>query len=379
MIFMNGKSSDLQGYALKDINEMEAIGPAKRMNVVVQVSRIAQLPNPMNPAPVDRFYENWSGTRRYEIQKDEMSYRVTSPLRQDMGRNVDMGNWTNLADFGSWAKANYPAKRYMLIVWNHGDGWRNEKPQKSKFEKSKAISEDPESGNYISTNELASALGQMGGVDVYASDACLMQTIEVAYGLKNYASVITGSEANEPGDGYAYDVFFRALKTHSKPSPEAMAYYAVMSYRKFYSGTHATQSAVRGGRAMEEFRGILDDWADEAIKSGEAKILKEIKARTKSFDDFEMKDVIHFLELVKDIPYNPALEPLKAKSRDAVNYFYGNVLILNGVPPGQIPDAHGMTIYLPENENTFDPNYKRLAWAQESKWDEFIEWLLKKR
>ena len=36
---------------------------------------------------------------------------------------VDMGDYRQVVNFVRWAKVNYPAKRYMLIIENHGDGW----------------------------------------------------------------------------------------------------------------------------------------------------------------------------------------------------------------------------------------------------------------
>ncbi|MBI5238884.1 MAG: hypothetical protein HY926_00285 [Elusimicrobia bacterium] len=35
-----------------------------------------------------------------------------------------MGDWNRLVRFVSWAEDLFPAKKYMLIVWNHGAGWR---------------------------------------------------------------------------------------------------------------------------------------------------------------------------------------------------------------------------------------------------------------
>ena len=64
-------------------------------------------------------------------------------------------DFRKLADFGKWAKEKYPAKKYMMVVWNHGDGWLKNKPAATD---NKGISYDEETGNHLTTPELAAAL-----------------------------------------------------------------------------------------------------------------------------------------------------------------------------------------------------------------------------
>ena len=42
-------------------------------------------------------------------------------------------------------------------------------------------------------------------LDVLAMDACLMTMIEVAWQVRGHASVLVGSEEEEPGDGWPYN------------------------------------------------------------------------------------------------------------------------------------------------------------------------------
>src|SRR3989339_1466776 len=119
--------------------------------------------------------------------------------------NVDMGDYKRVVDFVAWAKTNYPAKRYMLIIWNHGSGWMDPKGSP------KGISFDDETGNYIRTPQIGLILKEAGKVDILAFDACLMQMAEVAYEVKDNAQVIVGSEETVPGLGYPYGLFLGAM------------------------------------------------------------------------------------------------------------------------------------------------------------------------
>ncbi|MCK4935205.1 MAG: hypothetical protein KAR84_00005, partial [Elusimicrobiales bacterium] len=151
MIFKNAKNN-LERYGLKNVNEMEMIGSSDKVNIVVELGRMEGY---------DSFEGDWIGSRRYLILKDNNTDAVTSPIVQDLGK-VDMGDWKHLVDFGKWAKANYPAKKYMLIVWNHGTGWI----KNTKSIKNKGLSYDEETDNHFTTPQLGMALNEIGKIDV---------------------------------------------------------------------------------------------------------------------------------------------------------------------------------------------------------------------
>ena len=97
-----------------DVNEMELVGSNSQMNIVVQMDRY------------DRGFTgdgDWSDTRRYLIQQDNDLNHIASPVVQSIGE-ADMGDPQTLEDFVTWAIQNYPAKKYALIMSDHGGGWR---------------------------------------------------------------------------------------------------------------------------------------------------------------------------------------------------------------------------------------------------------------
>jgi hypothetical protein len=276
-------------------------------------------------------------------------------------------------EFVAWAKNLYPAKRYMLIVWNHGDGWKAKAlgPKPS----TKGISYDDETGNGITTVQLGLALKQMGGVSLYASDACLMQMAEVVYELKDSAPVIVGSEETEPGDGWAYDYFLeRVHKSKFNLSPEVMAKAAVEGYSQYYAqrGMGTTQSAVKT-RTLDSLRTLVNQWTGLAMASGEKEILKQAALEAKEYEGVDSKDFADFLTLAAAKTKTPAL---KAQSEVLIKYITTHVVIKNATSGDAYKTSYGLGIYLPAYR--YDPDYSKLMWAQQSKWDEFVQWLIAK-
>ena len=133
MVFVNGKNN-LEIAGLYNVNQMEKVGSTKDMNIVVEMGRMAG----QTAAGMDG---GWTGSKRFFIKKDSDEEKIKSPVVMTTEK-VDMGDYKRAVDFVTWAKKNYPAKRYMLVIWNHGSGWMD--PAKSE----KGISFDDETGNY---------------------------------------------------------------------------------------------------------------------------------------------------------------------------------------------------------------------------------------
>jgi hypothetical protein len=404
MVFMNGKNN-LTEYVIEDMNEMEKFGPTENINIVTQAARTAESEGPSYPPPggyddynpwggptvphpgwpnpnwnvppmrakittVKDASTDWTGVRRYQVTKDGENGSLSSIMLKDMGK-VDMGDYKQLVEFGKWAKLNYPAKKYMLIVWNHGDGWKNKGLKQPIL---RGISYDDETGNGISTVNLGKAVREMGGVEIYASDACLMQMAEVAYELKDAAKITVGSEENEPGDGWAYDYFLsRVHSNKGNLTSDVMAAAAVQGYKAFYaeSNTAATQSALHTA-GLNAFRPLLDQWVELVMKEDKAMVKEALTAAT-AFGGAGSRDLIHFMQNV----YNKTkTEALKAKTIEVENHLYDKVIFDSEATGEKFKDVYGLAAYLPTY--SYESDYDELAWAKEGKWDDFAKWITAK-
>lgn len=356
MVFINAKNN-LEKYGLLDVNEMEKIGSSDKVNIVVEMGRI----NGYSTADGD-----WKTTRRYYIQKDNDFSKITSPMLADLGK-TDMGDWNSLVAFVKWAKMTYPAKKYALIVWNHGSGWDKARA----MDVTKGISYDDETHNHITTPQLGWALRDMGGVDVYGSDACLMQMPEVTYEIKDYATYIVGSEETEPGDGYTYDRWLGPVVAKGNMTPFELGKQAVDGYSDHYQsiGQGSTQSLLKSD-AMGGLVTLVNDFVAATIAANEKALVKTAASGSQSYAVYDNKDMGHFFDRYAAATQNA---DVKAKAL-ALKAYVDNTLIVHNRVNGRYANgnSHGIAAYMPGY--SFNNDYNALAWAKVSQWDELVKW-----
>ncbi len=371
MVFMNGKN-DLEYFAVEDLNEMESVGSTARINIVVEAGRMDGYDNSDG---------NWKGTRRYFITRDTDTAHVSSAVVENLGK-VDMGDYKNLAAFGRWAKEKYPAKKYMLIVWNHGSGWK-----KSVKSSAKGISYDAETGNHINTPQLGLALKEIGKVDVYGSDACLMQMAEVGYEIKDYADYIVGSEETEGSDGYPYDTFLAPLAARPEMTSVELARQAVDAYSAYYKQRGpATQSVIKAS-ALPGLVARVNAWTGAVMAAGLKSAVHTARGDAMTYAMLANKDLYHFTTLVSYFTTNNAVK----KATEALQtYIEGDLVVYNRYVRQEYPsggwdypadngqnyaNSHGLAVYVPGSQAVGE-GYNELAWAAASNWDEFLAWQL---
>ncbi len=355
MVYINGKNN-LEPFALKDVNEMEMVGSSDKVNIVVELGRM------------DGYSDedgDWTGVRRYLVKKDSQTGRISSPVIKDLG-DSDMGDHNNLVAFGKWAKEKYPAEHYMLIVWNHGSGW--EKDVQAGL--IKGISYDEVTYNHISTPQLGDALRQMGGVDVYGSDACLMQMAEVDYELKGAAAYIVGSEETEPGDGYTYNTFLKPLVKNPAMTPAEVAKLTVDAYADHYAAAaQATTQSYINAAALPDTLRLVNEWTAAVRAADEKRLVNKAREKAQSFRISENKDLYDFVELVTNGTKD---NKAKLKGLTLMEHITGALVGANRPVGFSYAKARGIAVYLP-----FGPagaNYAELQWAKDSGWAAFIDW-----
>ena len=118
------------------------------------------------------------------------------------GRPVtSMAKPETLTDFIRWGKENYPAKKYMLVLWDHGGG-----------SATGILIDELFGGEYMTLDLLKKALSD-GGVHFEAVlfDACLMANIETACAIRDQASWMIASEELVAGKGTAFGEWLQEL------------------------------------------------------------------------------------------------------------------------------------------------------------------------
>jgi hypothetical protein len=401
MVFMNGKSN-IEPFALNDINRFETVGSSEKINIVAELGRAKGLDNDTTADG------DWDGVRRYLIVKDADKERIASPVLSDLGK-IDMGDYKQVVSFMKWAKTAYPAKRYMLIIWDHGWGWIDpKKPGENLVGGNKSISHDFLSNNYIKTTELGKIFKEAGRVDLYASMACFMQMAEVAYELKDGADVIVGSEEVIQLPSLNFEDLFTLILGNPGATPLQAGTYFVDTFKEMYARPEYSEmlektkygvqlSAINSGM-LHAFAKKVGKWARLAMQINDTAAFKKAKSGVLRFEigdettdpDKQISfygDLYHFVELVNS-GLNPALPGaarFKAAGED-LKTFISHELTLNNAFLGRdrtgkdYSNTHGISINIPGKPgNLIDyyPSYSGLAFEKETGWQKFISYLEK--
>lgn len=199
-----GADNNLEECELGDFQKMASIGSDANVHVVAEMDR--------HPA-FDTRFGNWTGARRYHIEKG-MKPMPANAL-QDLGE-INTASEERLADFLCWAMDHYPAKRYILLLSDHGYGWEPDGREREDLRTGlKAIIRDDTNGlMWISTPGLKKALKSVPSpIDIVGFDSCDMDMIEVAYQLKSTGTkVFIASQNMEGYIGWNYASLFTALQ-----------------------------------------------------------------------------------------------------------------------------------------------------------------------
>ena len=354
MVYMSTKSN-LEKSGLKDVNEMEKVGSGAKYNVVVELGRIE------GHTSLDG---DWTGARRYYIEKDRNPFIINSPMLMAIPK-VNMGDWNHLIDFVKWAKSKYPAKRYMLIVGSHGSGWLKGKPVVAD----KGISYDEETENNIDTPQLGKVLKDVGKIDVYASDSCLMQMVEISYEIGNSVDYIIGSEGIIPFSGYSFDGILDALRLNPEISSLELSKAVVDSFIPKIN--FRKRLSVVDAKYLHRLPGLTNNFVKAVMKTENKEKIIKARKKTRKYKLSDNKDFYDFIEeVVKKIPD----ETLEVKGKALMSFLKQVLIEHKGKSFVSLKKGNGIGIYLPADE--YDRDYNELKWAGDSKWDDFIRWQL---
>ena len=119
----------------------------------------------------------------------------------------------------------YPARKYALILSDHGAGWVG------------GWNDDaPKEGSSFTINEIDQALAtilqrtKVANFELLGFDACLMSEVEALVGVAPYARYAVASQEVEPALGWAYAAFLGALAKNPKQAGAELAKSIVKSY-----------------------------------------------------------------------------------------------------------------------------------------------------
>ena len=362
LVFINGVNDlGILGFADKSVNEMEKVGSTDKVAVVTEFGIIGADANSRN-------IKFQRGSKTIFIQKDSDPGTITSPVIFS-SNDTDMGSPSHLVRFVKRGIRQFPAKKVAVIIWNHGGGRAG-------------ISWDDTSKNHMEVDQLGRAMTQIKQalgrkVDLFATDACLMQMAEVAYELKDAAVTIVGSEEVVPGDSYPYEAILTPLVAAPSMSDDALGKVMVDAYGAHYPSEKVTLSALRTS-AIPGFLNLLNDWVQTVTsdrKAFKAAAAENTVNNTYYFQATDSKDLSDYLDNVnKLLPANSA----SAKAGSALKNFIAKNLLIRDTALPSVPKAHGLAIYIPDLRYD-SANYEKFAFAADSLWDDYLKLMMEVR
>ncbi|MBI4802645.1 MAG: hypothetical protein HY796_09010 [Elusimicrobia bacterium] len=400
MVFMNAKN-DLADSALfglagkwaeKDLAEMKKVGTTDKVNVVVDYGTAGK------------------GAKRLLVGKKSLLSNGETVYSQDP--NADMGDYKRVIEFAKWAKTNFPAKKYMLILWNHGLGWIDPNLQNHSAGTgtggNKGILFDDETKNYVRTKQLGEILRASGYMDVFVMNACLMQMAEVAYEVRDNAGLIVASEESMLAYGFDYQKLLGFMNTEPAATNERISDFFINWQKQFFSegapvgpihiplgSITATMSTVRP-QALNELPGYLNAFAGAVMENNETGAVKIAIEKAVRFSSLDPKnDKKKMLAPYVDLYDFAAITGANAASRAArqaaeeLMGFIKSGLVFrsvglnadseNGYDYSRVGGiAINMTMKIkkppPQLADIYETKYSDLELSQTSQWDEFMVW-----
>jgi hypothetical protein len=325
------------GAATNNIQQMEQIGSTANMNVVIETGG-ADKPG-------------WLTVKRQFVQKGSVI------VLSDLG-SINMANTSTIQDFVTWGINNFPAKKYLLVFWDHGGGPNGGFGGDENF-------------NNASTpiNQLIAAvqgaLSSTGAtLELIGFDTCLLGSAEFAAGLSSLSHYFVGSEDLEPGLGWQYNTFLNYVNSNPNATGLDIGKVIVDGFTAQNAGDTTTQSVLDLSQmpnlvnSINEFSTALSPYVNSNIANWK----KVAQSRYKTADYYtsvwtnkstDVADLIGFLGNIQntfssDTNLFNASEAVIIAAQNVVKYFK------NSSNRGA---SLGITTYFPSIMASYQTNY----------------------
>ena len=391
MVYLAG-DNNLDANGVTDIDEMKRVGSTADVNVIAQFDRAGTgLP-----------------TKRYYLRKGTT---MNADIVESLGE-TNTGKPEFLLDFIRWGIGNYPARYYLLVLWNHGQGWddtdifagervrgsrlmRTSRIRHAFFRTSvvqaaqlsasdsklaRAILIDDDAKDFLDSLEMKKVLQDAKAlldrkIDILGMDACLMSMAEVLYQVRSSVRFTVGSEETEPLDGWPYDTVLERLASEPDTTPRELSRIIVKKYIESYknSGEAVTQSAA-DLMASARFAGAVKELA-VALKAGLTNagtlaLMSSVRNRVQEYQVEDNIDLVNYCTLLKKVAVPPMIGNACDRVIAAVKEASG-LVFSSGYCGKTMKNSSGLAIYFPTR--VLSPLYARLDFPKRTGWGAFLK------
>ena len=212
------------------------------------------------------YVDNGNKPLLYQITKDSKGAVVKKVVYEYEEQNSVYP--TVMAEVYNRVFSAFPAKSYGLILWSHGDGWL---PSPANISASKASTRwfGQDGTSYMDISSLNTALNSAPHFDFILFDACFMQSVEVAYELKDRADYFIGAPNEIPGPGAYYTELVPAMFSQANDLASTVAH----GYYDYYAAKYTGQLGSNANWTMGVTVSVLKSSEVQALAAATAAIL----------------------------------------------------------------------------------------------------------
>lgn len=330
--------NDLSDSGLTDIEEMTKAGGSGRVHAGVQIDTEGE----------------HDGSIRYEITEPDETGVSHRKVIQRLPES-DSGAPETLLRFLRWGFQRYPADHRLVVVWNHGAGFRTTRARL------KDIAYD-DYGTSLDIPELERTLAKAGvsrqnRVTILGLDACLMNMVEIVHHLRHRVEFVVGSEQTEPFAGWPYDKVLEDM--NRGPNARALAIKIVRRYISSYRAEgeeDVTQSAVVTGATDDIVMAMGRLGRALAANDGEwhAKI-RSARTEVQSYEDYP--DYVDLVDLAGLLRRKISNANIKSLCRSVIETT-STAVIANGRYGRGVSGSNGLSVWFPADRTTY-VNFRR--------------------
>lgn len=338
MVYMVGSNLESEkGEATSDICEMAAAMSKEYSSIEDRVNLVIEYGG-SNKWSLPELAGSASGHGRFEITGNGVENLTQL-------EDTSMGDAKTLSEFISYGITNYPAKKYILVFWNHGSG---------------AIDgfgyDECHKGDSLRLLEIREAFETSGMEDydfaMVGFDACLMGGIETACSMPENVEYMTASASLEPLDGWDYG-WITVLDRDDVTGKEISEYIADRYYA-YYEAKGEKAPITMASFNLESVRQFTKLFGNAVMKQiaeeGEDEYFSRLTEKRADFYCYDAAN--YFSGRAEFIDMRYLLEGLNAIDDEEKLQLSG---LLNGaidVRKSNIPgQAAGVSVYLPNKHN----------------------------
>ncbi|MBR5109520.1 MAG: hypothetical protein IK099_04935 [Clostridia bacterium] len=280
----------------------------------------------------------------YGISSGSVQYyrlgKKSPELLKDAGRR-NMGDENTLEDFLRFGISAAPAKRYILIIWDHGGG--------PVFG---VCNDENYRDDSLSLAELRNGLvnGLNGTkLDIIGFDCCLMNCVDLCDDMRGIADYTVVSQEMVSGTGLNYDEWMKPIVDNPGVSTQSIAISMAQTYVAENARGRNAQTATMSVIASDKMPAVMD--AANAFSASLSGLIKtnlagviRLRAQLPSFGEFLDYDASDLVDVEDMCDAFSALLPkesedLKDAAKEAVCY---------NCTTGDIASyAHGLSFFMP--------------------------------